>query len=216
MGRTLFWFVITLIGVSLFFGAAMSRDVIEPWLAARGIVFTDIPYLQTAGKLVLTVAAMLLVGAPLTIFLYSLAAMGSDQAGRDIHGYTELRLKSGTRMVALIAVGFLLFVFAMAFSESATLVGQIFCFSFGMFFLWGGVWLWRVRLRFDNSVLLAPDYLGRVHRHEWRDLERIESNKEAMEYHLWFSTGKKARVSYFFAGLDQVMIQAQEALYQNA
>ena len=216
MARLILWFLVLTLGVAAFFYIATSRDVIDAWLEAYGLKLTDGSWFSAGVKIGLSLLAIVLVGAPLSLFLYSLAALGSDQAGRDIHGYTELRLKSGTKFMALICVGFLLFVFAMAFTESASLIGKTLSCLGGFFFLWAGIWLMRLRVKFDGSVVLAPDYFGRVHRHEWRDLERIEANKEAMEFHLWFIGGKRARVSFFLSGVDQLMLEAEEALHRYA
>jgi hypothetical protein len=212
MARVVLWLIMTLLGVGVFFWIMSSHGAIDAMLQSFGITLPDNTWVTRFAELALHLCVLVLIGLPFTLFLYSLAAVGSDQAGTDIHGYTELRLRSGTRVMTVMMVGFLVFVFAMAFGETDNIIAQALSTAGGLFFLWAGVWLLRLRVRFDQSVLLAPDYFGRMHRHEWRDLKRFSYNKEAMEYHFWFASNKRARASSYLSGVEDLIAQAQHAL----
>ncbi|MEO9824362.1 MAG: hypothetical protein ABJF50_08105 [Paracoccaceae bacterium] len=212
MARVAFWLVMTGLGVAFFFGIFSSQDAFQVWLLDIGVPLPQGAWAMRVALLFVQVCVLLLVGAPFTMFLYSLAAAGSDDVGTSIEGYTELRLKSGARIMTILMVGFLLFVFMMAFGETDVLIIQVLCLIGALFFLWAGVWLLRLRLRFDCSTLIAPDYFGRTHRHAWQDLQRMSYNHEAMEYHLWFAGGKRARASVYLAGVDDLVGRAQDVL----
>lgn len=214
MARSAFWLVLTALGAMLFVGIFSSQDEIKLWLTDLDVPLPQGAWAMRIAQLVVQVCVLLLVGTPLTMFLYSLAAAGSDDAGTSIEGYTELRLKSGARIMTLLMVGFLLFVFMMAFGETDVLIIQALCAAGGLFFLWAGVWLLRLRLLFDRSTLIAPDYFGRTHRHAWQDLQRMSYSQESMEYHLWFADGKRARASVYLAGVDDLVARAQDALHR--
>lgn len=212
MARVFLWLIVTLLGGSVFFWVMSTQETIIAALHAFGIALPENTWVTRTAELAVQFCVLVFVGLPFTLFLYSLAAFGSDQSGTDIHGYTELRLRSGTRVITVLMVGFLLFVFAMAFGETDNIIAQAFSAVGGLFFLWAGVWLLRLRVRFDQSVLLAPDYFGRIHRHEWRDLERFSYNNEAMEYHFWFADKKRARASSYLSGVEDLIAQAQHTL----
>ncbi len=196
-------------GLVAFVAIALNREAFEPYLLQIGL--DPEGNLFTRG--VLKALAIVLFGAPLGALLWLIAGMGSDSPGTDVHGYRLLRLRAGSRWFFSIASAALacLFLFV-ATEDSDNLIFQGFMIAFGLAFLFGAFWLFAAKIRYDNSTIYVTEYTGASRRHDWADLEKIEVNQQAMEYHLIFRTGRKARVSFMYQGVDDLMALAWDKL----
>ncbi len=208
----LVFLVLLLIGGAAFYALALNREFAEPYLIDWGI---DPDGVWTRG--ILKIVATVLVGVPIAGLMWSIAALGSDRAGTDIHGYTTLRLRAGARYFFSVAAFALagLFIFV-ATEDSDVLAFNLFMIAFGCAFLFGGIWILIARVRYDNMAIFATEYTGIVRRHEWADLEALDINREAQEYHLRFRTGRKARISFYYQGVNDLIALAEEKLYRYA
>ena len=209
MKQVLIWILIFAIGAGAFAALILAREWLDPVLIDAG--------LDPEGGIVLgiiKVVTAFFIGIPVVGLIYSLIALGSDAGKEDTHGYTLLRLKAGARYflsAACVAFGVLFFFVApeghIAFQAAMMAIGVA-----AFFAAW---WVFSARIRYDGSTLFITAYSGLTHRHEWADLVDIKSNKEAMEFHLFFRDGRKARVSFFYQGLDGLMALAWDRLDQN-
>jgi hypothetical protein len=87
---------------------------------------------------------------------------------------------------------------------------------FGAAVLFAGLWIFEARVRYDNSTLFATDYSGREPRHEGANLEDIQINADAGDYHLLFRRRQKARISFFYSGANDMMTLVWQKLETNA
>jgi len=87
---------------------------------------------------------------------------------------------------------------------------------FGIAFLFAGFWIFEACVRYDNSTIFATDYSGLDPRYEGADLENIQINADARDYHLLFRRGRKARISYFYSGANNMMTLVWQKLETNA
>jgi len=212
MKQVLIALTLLLIGGGVFFTLVANRELVEPYLIEWGLN-PDGVWTRGTLKLIATV----LIGAPIALGFWGIAALGSDQAGSDVHGYTVLRLRTGVRYFFSLAAFALavLFIFV-ATNDSDELVFQIVMICFGCLFLFGGVWILIARIRYDNSTIFATDYTGVSRRHDWVDLETIDVRRDAQEYHLLFRTGRKVRISFFYQGANELIALAEDKLQAYA
>lgn len=212
MGRIILFLGILLVGFYAFFIFALNREAIEPFLMDVGI---DPDSIWTRG--ILKAVAIALIGMPVAGLMWSIAALGSTKATVDIHGYIVLRLRSGARYFFSVAsIGFAgLFIFV-ATEESDNIFFNLFMVAFGLAFMFGGVWIFIAKVRYDNSTLFVTEYTGATRRHEWADLEGLEVNDQAQEFHLLFRTGRKARISFYYQGVNDLIRVAEDKLHVYA
>ena len=206
MKQIILWSVLLAIGAGAFVALILSRGLVEPVLLRLG--------LNTDGDMVLSainVVGAVLLGVPTAELLWSIAAYGSDLPRRDVHGYTLLRLRSGARyFFSILSVSLaVLFFFG---SVDEPLIFQVFMIGFGAVFVFAGWWVFAAKVRFDETSLFATAYSGATHHHNWADLAKIEINQKAQEYHLLFGSGRKARISFYYQGIDQMMSLARRKL----
>ena len=213
MKRVALVFLWLTLGLGAFVALALNREAVEPWLVAIGLD----PEGSLFSRGILKGLALLMFGVPLTVLLWMIVGLGSNQGGTDIHGYTVLRLKTGGRVfLTLVSVGLAGLMLYVAMDESETLLFRLFIGAFGGAFLLGGYFIATAQVRYDNSTIAATTYTATLEKHEWRDLEAIEPNDEAREFVLRFRTGRKARISYFYQGVDELIWLARRKLDENA
>ena len=212
MKQVLLALVLLAIGAAVFAALALNRGLVEPHLLDLGID-PEGPWLRAALKAVGTI----FIGVPVALLFWSIAGLGSGAAGTDIHGYTILRLRSGSRYflsaASLALAGLFLFVAA---EDVEGLLWTAFMSVFGVFFLFGAWFIWTARVSYDNRTIAATQYTGTSRRHDWSDLVMIERRDEQHEFILRFRTGRKARISFFYQGVGELMALAERKLDENA
>ena len=213
MKQVLFLLLLLAIGAGAFAALALNLDRLSPWMLRVGLE----PDGWVTEEL-LSVVAVLVIGVPLAALLWTIAGLGSERSSTDIHGYTVLRLKAGTRYgfavlaLLLAAVSF----YAVATDETTTLAFQIAVPIFGALFLFAGFLLLVAKVRYDNSKICVTHFTGRLRCHDWADLVDIRTNSEGREHHLIFRDGRKARMSFYYQDVQSVMALAYRKQEQNA
>ncbi|MGI9389178.1 MAG: hypothetical protein ACR2O1_03895 [Boseongicola sp.] len=161
--------------------------------------------------------ATILICAPVALGFWGIAALGSDQAGSDVHGYTLMRFRAGVRIffsLAAFALGVLL-LFGVS-DDGDALVFRIVMVGFGCGSIFVSVWILISKVRYDNTAVYATEYTGATRRHDWVDLESIDVRKEGQMTHLRFRTGRKAHISVFYQGANELTALAEDKLQTNA
>ena len=205
--RVLYLFLVTAAVFGLVAFTAWHPELWEPWLEAQEITRED-PIFQRGLKVILAVV----VGVPLTALIYSIGRLGSDRTSTDIHGYTILRLKAGTRWfmtIACLGLAAMFFAYPMLDPEAphpwAFQAAGLFCLFCIPVFL-------TARIRFDGATLSVSNSFGGRSTHRWSDLVDIREVPK-MKHHLFtFRNGKTARISFSYAGLDKVLAMARSKL----
>lgn len=209
MKQILLWSGLLAIGAGAFVALILSRGLVDPVLLRIGF--------DAGGGMVLNaikVVGAVLLGVPIAALFWSNAAFGSDLPRRDVHGYTLLRLRSGARyFFSVMSVALAVLFFLVSVDEPIAF--QFFMISFGTVFLFAGWWIFSAKVRFDEASLFAMAYSGATHSHDWADLTKIVINREAQEYHLLFRSGRKARISFYYQGVDQLISLARRKLDDN-
>ena len=211
--RSLFVFIALLaVGGVALYALATNYEIVGSFLVGLG-VHPDGFWTRN----ILNLSGIVLVGIPVGGLLWSIAVLGSDGAGTDLHGYTVLRLRTGVRYFFSFAAFALsaLFVFA-ALDKFDEIIFPLVMIGFGCAFFFGGIWILNASIRYDNTAIFTTEYSGISRRHEWVDIEGIDYKKESQEYQLRFRTGRKARVSSFYQGLDDLIVLAESKLKAHA
>ncbi|SIN98556.1 hypothetical protein [Vannielia litorea] len=207
MSRVLFFLLLTAGATGLLAHVALNPQLWEPWLADRGIT-RDSATFRTGLKLVLAIVP----GLPLAALIYAIARLGSDRAQTDIHGYTVLKLRAGMRWfstLSCLGLSALFFAYPMVDPHSPApwafqAVAVVCLFAIPV--------LLKARVRYDNATLEVANTLGGRSRHNWSDLTEVRDVPPLKAWELRFSTGKKASVSYHYAGLEGFLDTAQSKL----
>ncbi len=198
MKKILLCFLLLAIGVGAFAALVWNRETVDETLIMYGIDPANSFWTRGILKAIATV----LVGLPIAALLWTIVGLGRDEGSTDNHGFTVLRPMAGVRYV-ISPLAFALsagFVFAAFDSDQALFAAFMLTFAAG--FLFGGFWIFFAKVKYDGTAVYVPKYTGVVQRYEWIDLQTIEPNKDAQEFHLIFSGNRKARVSYYFAGVQ--------------
>lgn len=212
MKPLLFWTMRDLLGSGAIYSVAVNREVAAPLLRQVGI---DPDGFWT--RSVLKVIAIPLAGLPVAGPMGSIASLGSDRAGCDVHGYSVLKPHEDARyfftLASLALTGLIIFVGA---DPQERLIFRGFMAVFGVAVLFAGFWVFEAHVRYDNSTSFAIDYSGLDPRHEGADLEGIPINALARDCHLLFRRGRKARISFFYSGANDMMTLVWQKLKTNA
>lgn len=191
--------------------AGMNRDTVDPFLRSWGIEPDSAWF-----KEVLRFAFAIVVGGPLVALLWALFALGSDEAGQDIHGYTVLRLKPGMRItLSVLAVALAVLMIAGTLDTEQEALKWLFR-AFAVAFLWGGWVIFTAKVRFDGATLFAPGPLGGQRKYDWADLVAIETLSDNREYRLVFRDKRKVKISFFYSGVDRLIWLANQKRQANA
>jgi hypothetical protein len=207
MIRVLLLFALTVGSLGLIAFTAWHPELWEPWLESNGITRDDQVF-RTGLKAILAVV----LGVPLTALIFAIRNLGSDRSQRDIHGYTVLRVKTGTRwftVISCLGLAALFFTYPMidpaapypwAFWAAGTL-----CLVFIPVIL-------NAKVRYDDSTLLVSNSFPAKTVHHWSDLSSIRDVPEMKHYLFTFKNGKKATVSYSYAGVGALLETAKSKL----
>ncbi len=152
------------------------------------------------------------VGVPLTALIYAIGRLGSDRGQRDIHGYTVLRLRSGTLWFTTIScLGLAALFFAYPMVDPVSPYPWAFQAA-GLFCLLVIPVILNAKVRYDGSTLSVPNSLGGRSTHHWSDLADIRQVPEMKHYLFTFKSGKKATISYSYAGLGELLETAKSKM----
>ncbi|MGI9395499.1 MAG: hypothetical protein ACR2OY_12690 [Boseongicola sp.] len=171
----------------------------------------------TTTRSIIKLIATTLICAPIALGFWGVAALGSDKAGSDVHGYILLRFRAGVRIffsIAAFALG-VLFLFVDS-NDGDALISRLATVGFGCGFLFAGVWILTSKIRYDDTAIYATEFNGTTRRHEWADLESIDVRKQGHMTHLRFRTGRKAHISVFYQGAHELIALAEDKLQTNA
>ena len=207
MARVLPLFVITSAAIGLVVYMAWHPELWEPWLADQGITRSD-PEFRKGLKLVLAIV----LGVPLTALIYAIGQLGSDRSQTDIHGQTVLRLRAGTRWFTTIScLGLAALFFAYPMVDPAAPAPWAFQAAGGFCLLAIPVIL-KAKVRYDNSTITVSNSFGGSSSFHWSELTDIREVPQMKHYHFVFKNGKKASISYSYAGLGDLLQTAREKL----
>lgn len=207
MARVLFLFLITAAAFGLVVFTAWRPELWEPWLDAHGITRDD-PLFRKGLKPVLAIV----LGIPLVALIYAIGRLGSDRPQRDLDGYTVLRLRAGMRWfttISCLGLAALFFAYPMVDPVApipwAFQAAAVFCLLIIPVML-------KAKVRYDNSTLSVSNSFGGSSRFRWSELMEVRAVPEMKHYLFVFENGKKASVSYSYAGLDDLLGTAQSKL----
>jgi len=202
--RVLYLLLITAAAFGLVVFTAWNPDLWEPWLDAHGITRDDFIF-EKGLKLILVIV----VGVPLTALIYAIGRLGSDRAQRDIHGYTVLRLRAGTLWFMTIScLGLAALFFAYPMVDPVSPYPWAFQTA-GLLCLLVIPVILTAKVRYDGSTLNVSNSFGGRSTHHWSDLADIRQVPEMKHYLFTFKDGKKATVSYSYAGLGDLLETAR-------
>ncbi len=180
MIRAFVLFIVTAAAFGLVALTAWHPELWEPWLYDRGITREDAMF-RSGAKFILVIV----VGIPLTALIYAIGRMGSDQSQRDIHGYTVLRLKTGTRWFSAVSLLGLAALF-IAYPMVDPLAPAPWAFqAAGILCLLGIPVILNAKVRYDDATLSIPNSFGGRSMHQWSDLEAVKVVPE-MKHYLFF------------------------------
>ncbi len=205
--RVLYLFLVTAAVFGLVAFTAWHPELWEPWLDAQGITRDD-PVFRNVLKLIFAVV----LGVPLTALIYAIGRLGSDRTQRDVHGYKVLRLKAGSLWfytIACLCAAALFFGYPMLDPQAphpwAFQAAGLFCLVCIPVFL-------KAKMLFDDSTLIVSDSIGGRSTHQWSDLVDIREVSELKHYLFTFRNGTRAKISYNYAGLGELIETAKSNL----
>ena len=211
MTRVLVLTLVTVAALGLVVVIAWNPDLWEPWLQAQGIA-RDTPLFNGGLKLGLAVV----VGVPLAALIHAIGQLGSDRTQRDIHGQTVLRLKAGTRWFTVFAC---LCLAALFFVYPAIDPAAPYPWAFqaaGLLCLFCIPVMLTAKVVFDATTISVSNSVGGRSVHTWADLVDMKEMPELKCWLLTFRTGKKAMISYRYAGLATLRAMAERKLEERA
>ncbi len=207
MARVLFFLVLTLGAVAIIAMIAWNPEWWRPTLDAYGIEEDSQTFRALAKGLIAIV-----LGIPLTVLIYAIGHLGSNAGKTDIHGYTVLRLKAGTRyFLSVAALGLATMFFALPIIDPETKAPWAFQAG-GLFFVFAAFAIFFAKIRFDQSTVWVTNNLGVLKQYAWADLTEIRDEPEQNQIRLVFRNGKKPTISYHYAGLGSLIETARSGL----
>ena len=149
------------------------------------------------------------MGIPVIGAIFALIALGSDSLPRDLLGYQEHRLRSGARILIVVAcVGFIIlfgFLGYEALNGQSPIVGKIIaslCAGICLFMIYIMVWAYRYYVRIDQSMIEGVTLKMQTVSAPISELLKIDRDEQAMEFHLHFLNGERIRVSFYIRGVQ--------------
>lgn len=207
MIRVFALFLLTAAAFGLVAFTAAHPEVWEPWLDAQGITRDDRMF-----RSIVKVFVTLVVGIPLGALIFAIRRLGSDRTQQDIHGYTVLRLKAGSRWFAVFSlIGLAALFFAYPAVDPQAPVPWAFQ-AVGVSCLLGILVILKAKIRYDGTTLIVSNSFGGHSTHQWSDLAAIREVPEMKHYVFSFRDGKKAKISDSYAGIDTFLEAAQSKL----
>lgn len=71
-------------------------------------------------------------------------------------------------------------------------------------FIYAALWIILARVRYDSVEMINTHWnLGQRH-YAWRDLRDIRFDQDRNEVHFLYTEGRKATISTFYAGIDEL------------
>ena len=207
MARVLTLLAITACAFALVAYVAQHPEWWEPMLEAQGID-RDSRTFRSGAKLILAIV----VGLPLTALIHAIGRLGSNRARTDIHGYKVLRLRAGTRyFLTFSTLCIAAMFFALPIVDPTTKAPWAFQLG-GIVTVFFALVLLTARIRYDNATLSVSGNLGGQKRFQWADLTDIQELPDLKRYVLVFKNGRKASISFNYAGVDDLIETAQAKL----
>ncbi len=188
--------LLAVIGVALAFPAARTQfiDLLSSRESWRSIGL----------QIVLPIGANIALIGGLTW----LSLRGRDRTDHVIGGRRILYLKPGAFWIGSISCVALtaLFIWAALTMTHPPLQGLAAVFA--ALFLYILIWILRARVTYDDYELAVIGWTLRPVKHRWAEITRVHYAQDALEYHLFFDSGRRARVSSVFSGLDDLIATA--------
>lgn len=207
MARVVALFAITVGAFALVAYVAQHPEWWEPALEARGIDRDDHAF-RSGAKLVLAIV----VGIPLTALIHAIGTLGSNRSRTDIHGYKVLRLRAGTRYFLTFSTLCIAAVFfALPIVDPTTRAPWVFQAG-GVVAVFFAFVMLTAKIRYDNATLSVSSNFGGRRHFDWSDLSEIRELPHTREYVLVFKNGKKASISFRYAGIDELIETARAKL----
>lgn len=197
------------------------------WVADRSHLLTEILVIEDAPSpvvvkgVVLGALGTLLLGLPVSGVLWSLVNLRSEQPDVKQGEFTELRLTAELRValalfclvLACAAFGSMLYIPALVavapvfstFPISAEPYVQFCAALLGLVSAYAFWWLRFARLWFNEQRLYLSDYFGATRRFEFSQLTGLEASDLRLEHQILFEEGRRARVSFFFRGVEPLL-----------
>lgn len=207
MTRILTLLAITAGAFALMASVALHPEWWEPTLEAQG-TDRDSQEFRRGLRLILAIV----VGVPLTALIHAIGRLGSNRARTDIHGCKVLRLRAGTRyFLTFSTLCIAALFFALPIVDPTTKAPWAFQAAGAVTVLFALVLL-TAKIRYDSATLSVTGNLGGRKRFDWADLTDIQEVPDLKRYVLVFKNGKKASISFSYAGIDDLMETAQAKL----
>lgn len=210
--RFLFWIAVIAAIYGCIYGLSFFRPQIEIQLDALSERFgVDIrESVLTRG--VMTIIMTPILGIPVFGAIFALISMGTDSTDDDLFGAQVHRLRTGARILIVVACcGFFAlsaFLGWEAFNGENALLGSAFlaisaavCLLMIFILIWGFRYYVKIDQLMVEGVTLTMSKISMP----ISKLERIERNEQALEYHLHFEEGERIRVSFFIRGLEKFL-----------
>lgn len=211
MARVLLFLFLSVGAVALIATIAWHPEWWRPTLEAYGIEEDSQTFRALAKGLIAIV-----LGIPLTVLIYAIGHLGSNAGKTDIHGYTVLRLKAGTRyFLSLAGLALASLFFALPILDPETKAPWAFQAG-GLFFVFAAFMIFSAKIRFDQSTIWVTNNFGMLRQYAWADLVEIRDEPEQNQIRLVFRNGKKPTISYYYAGLGALIETARTRLDAHA
>lgn len=210
MSRVLLFLCLTIAGFGFSAWAAWHPELWEPALEQLGIERGSRLFDAVLKGFAATIAA-----APALALLNAIARLGGDEGRIDIHGYTVVRLRTGTRWflaLAMPALAALFFAMPMIEPERTPWMFR----GAGLVVLAFGLLAITAQLRYDGRGLSTYVLLRGWRQFEWADLQEIRDVPQARTVELLFRNGRKASISYRYAGFEALLDTAQARIDAHA
>jgi hypothetical protein len=211
MTRALLFLLLTACAFGLVAWTAFHRELWEPALAAQGIERDSQSF-----RILVKVFVVAVVGVPLTGLIHAICMLGSNRGATDIHGYTVLRPRMGTRCFLIVAaLGLAALFFAYPMVDPETQAPWAFQAG-GVAFLLCGLVAVTGKVRYDGRTVGTFNMIRGWRQHDWADLAEIRDMPQVKEFVLLFRNGRKASISYRYAGIDDLLDTARAKLDSHA
>lgn len=84
--------------------------------------------------------------------------------------------------------------------------------AFGIYFFLGGVWWGFKPYRYNNDVLIVPNWYPMTRKLNWSELREVDPNQKGWTHNLWFTRTRKVQIPIFFGGAQDLVNFAKAKL----
>ena len=209
MKRFLFWIFVIAAIFGCIYILSLFRPQIEVQIDALSDRFGVDIRESVLTRPIVTIIMTPIMGIPVYKAIFALIQLGGDSVPDDLFGAQVHRLRTGARVLIVVAClgfcGLAAFLGFEALNGQSPLVGRIIavgCAAICLLMIHILFWAFRYYVKIDQTVVGGHTLKMTKISAPLAGLTRVEPNDQAMEYHLHFETGKLIRVSYYIRGLQ--------------